>query len=80
MLLPPVDGCASVEASQSPTFLTTHQALQGQQPHIAAELVNPRTPLRVGIHCRVFPRLRVVPFLGLAVVHRLGALGVACSI
>ena len=26
-----------------------------RQPHTAAEPVNPRTPLRVGIHCRVFP-------------------------
>ena len=26
-----------------------------RQPHTAAELVNARTPLRVGIHCRVFP-------------------------
>ena len=29
--------------------------LRRQQPHAAAEPVNPRTPLRVGIHCRVFP-------------------------
>ena len=27
----------------------------GRQPHTAAELVNPRTPLCVGSHCRVFP-------------------------
>ena len=47
--------------------------LRRRQPHTAAELVNPRTPLRAGFHCRV------VPFLGLAVVHRLGALGAAWS-
>ena len=29
--------------------------LRRRQPHTAAEPVNPRTPLRVGIHCRVFP-------------------------
>ena len=29
--------------------------LQRWQPHTAAEPVNPRTPLRLGIHCRVFP-------------------------
>ena len=29
--------------------------LQRRQPHTVAEPVNPRTPLRVGIHCRVFP-------------------------
>ena len=33
----------------------------------------PRSPLRAGFHCRV------VPFLGLAVVHRPGALGAAWS-
>ena len=26
-----------------------------RQPHTAAEPVNPRTPLCVGFHCRVFP-------------------------
>ena len=39
----------------------------------AAKLVNPHTPLRVGIHCRVFP------FLGLGVIHRRGAVGMAWS-
>ena len=29
--------------------------LRRRQPHTAAELVNRRTPLRVGIHYRVFP-------------------------
>ena len=29
--------------------------LRQQQPHAAAEPVNPRTLHRVGIHCRVFP-------------------------
>ena len=29
--------------------------LRRWQPHTEAELVNPRTPLCVGIHCRVFP-------------------------
>ena len=28
--------------------------LRRRQPHAAAEPVNPRTPLRVGIHCHVF--------------------------
>ena len=45
----------------------------------AAEPVNPRTPLRAGFHCCVFPGLRVVPFLGITVVHRPGALGAAWS-
>ena len=29
--------------------------LRRWQPHTAAEPVNPRTPLRAGFHCRVFP-------------------------
>ena len=29
--------------------------LRRQQPHTVAEPVNPRTPLRAGFHCRVFP-------------------------
>ena len=32
-----------------------------------------------GLPLSCLPRLRVVPFLGLAVVHRRGALGAACS-
>ena len=55
MLLPPVAGCAAAEASPPPTIPTVGQALQRRQPHTTAEPVNPRTPLRVGIHCRVFP-------------------------
>ena len=78
MLLPPVAGCAAAEASPPPTIPTAVQALRRRQPHTAAEPVNPCTPLRVGIHCHL-PRLCVVPFLGLAVVHRPAALGAAWS-
>ena len=73
MLLPPVAGCAAAEASPPPTIPTAGQALRRRQPHTAAELVNPRSPLRAGFHCRV------VPFLGLAVVHRRGALRASWS-
>ena len=55
LLLPPVAGCAAAEASPPPTINTAGQALRRRQPHTAAEPVNPRTPLRMGIHCRVFP-------------------------
>ena len=80
MLLPPVVGCAAVEASPPPTTPTAGQALRRRQPHTVVEPVNPRTPLRVGNQCPVFlGRLRVVPFLGLTIVHRLGALGAAWS-
>ena len=65
LLLPPVAGCAALEASP-PLLLpplarpslhspTPPVILRRRQPHTAAEPVNPRTPLRVGIHCRVFP-------------------------
>ena len=54
LLLPPVAGCATAEASPPPTIPTAGQALRGRQPHTAAERVNPHTPLHVGIHCRVF--------------------------
>ena len=45
MLLPPVAGCAAAEASPPPTIPTPGPALPRRQPHTAAELVNPRTPL-----------------------------------
>ena len=65
MLLPPVAGCAAAEASL-PLLLpplarpslhspTPPVILQRRKPHTAAEPVNARTPLRMGIHCRVFP-------------------------
>ena len=57
----------------APYYPTAVQALRRRQPHTAAEPVNPRSPLRAGFHCRV------VPFLGLAVVHRRGALRAAWS-
>ena len=45
------------------------------------EPVNPRTVVLLlrGLPLPLLPRLRVVPFLGLAVVHRPGALGAAWS-
>ena len=44
----------------------------------ADKLVNPRTPSREK-QLPSIPWLRVVPFLGLVVVHRPGALGAAWS-
>ena len=73
MLPPPVAGCAAAEASPPPTIPTAGQALRRWQPHTAAEPVNLRSPLRAGFHCRV------VPFLGISVVHRSGALRAAWS-
>ena len=48
LLLPPL-------ARPSLRSPTPHVILWRRQPHTAAEPVNPHTPLRVGIHCRVFP-------------------------
>ena len=90
MLLPPVAGCDAAEASPPPTTPTAGQAipLLTHTPCYSAamaashrsEPVNPHTPLRVGIHCRVFPGFASFPFfLGLAVVHCPGALGAAWS-
>ena len=90
LLLPPIAGYDAAE--DSPPLLlpllarpslyapTPPVILRRWQPHTAVERVNPHTPLRVGIHCRVFPGFASSPFfLGLAVVHRPGALGAAWS-
>ena len=86
MLLPPVAGCDVVEALPPPTTPTTGQAipLLTHTPCYSAaaaashcsEPVNPRTPLHEPVNPRI-PRLRIVPFLGLAVVHCPGALSAA---
>ena len=66
LLLPPL-ARASLYSPTPPVIL------RRRQPHTAAKPVNPRTPLRAGFHCRV------MPFLGLTVVHRPGALDTAWS-
>ena len=65
LLPPPVVDCAAAQVSPPPTTPTAGQAipLLTHTPCYSAataashrsEPVNPRTPLRVGIHCRVFP-------------------------
>ena len=80
----PAAGCAAVQASpphRTPIAglaipLLTHTCYYS--PATADEPVNPRTPPR-GKQLPSIPWLRVVPFLGLAVVHRPGALGAAWS-
>ena len=78
MLLPPVAGCATAEASLPPT-INSHR-----WPGPAATAASHRTQTSDpsyssphGLPLPRLPRLRVVPFLGLAVVHHPGALGVA---
>ena len=48
LLLPPL-ARPSLHSPTPPVIL------RRRQPHTAAEPVNPRTPLRLGIHCRIFP-------------------------
>ena len=58
----------------APTIPTAGQALQRRQPHTAVEPVEPSYSSPRRLPLPRLPRLRVVPFLGLAVVHRHGAL------
>src|SRR4051812_36708314 len=91
MLLPPVAGCAAAEASPSP-YYSNHWPGQAIPPLTHSPCYSAATA--ASHHSRTgepsyssprghplprLPRLRVVPFLGLAVVHRHGALGVAWS-
>jgi len=89
LLLPPVAGCAAAEASPPPTTPTAGQAIPPltHTPCYSAATVashrsrtsEPSYSSPRGLPLMRLPRLRVVPFLGLVVVHRRGALGVAWS-
>ena len=89
MLLPPVAGCDAVEASPPPTTPTTDQAIPlcTHTPCYSAAMATshrsrtsePSYSSTRGHPLPRLPRLRIVPFLGLAVVHCPGALGAACS-
>ena len=87
MLLPPVADCGAVEASLTPTTPTAGHAIPlltrpcCYSPATGDEPVNPRTVvLPSAWETTAESSLpRVVPFLGLAVVHRRGALGAAWS-
>ena len=89
MFLPPVAGCDATEASLPPTTPTAGQAipLLTHTPLLFCgdgSLTPQRTsePSYSSTRGHPLPRLpwfRIVPFLGLSVVHRLGALGVAWS-
>ena len=89
LLLPPMVDCAATEASPPPTTPTAGQAIpplthtpcysaataashcsRTSEPSYSSPHVHPLSCL---------PRLHVVPFLGLAVVHRPGALDAAWS-
>ena len=89
MLLPPVAGCAAAEASPPPTTPTVGQGipLLTHTPCYSAATAasqrsrtgEPSYSFPRGLPLPRLPRLRVVPFLGLAIVHRPGALGMAWS-
>ena len=89
LLLPPVAGCDAAEASPPPTTPTAGQAipLRTHTPcYFAATAASHRSRTSEPSYSSTrghplsrLPRLRVVPFLGLAVVHRPGALGAAWS-
>ena len=89
LLLPPVAGCAAAEASPPPTTPTAGQAIPPltHTPCYSAATAashrsrtsEPSYPSPRGHPLPHLHRLRVVPFLGLAVVHRRGALGAAWS-
>ena len=89
MLLPPVAGCDAAEASPPSTTATAGQAiplLTHTTCYSAATAAShrSRTSERSYSSPRGNPlprlaRLRIVPFLGLAVVHRRGALSAAWS-
>ena len=89
-LLPPtVAGCAAVQASPPPTTPTAGQGipLLTHTPCYSAATVashrsrtgEPSYSSPGGLPLLRLPWLRVVPFLGLAVVHRPGALSAAWS-
>ena len=89
MVLPPVAGCDAVEASLPPTTPIAGQAipLLTHTPYYSAVTAashcsrtsEPSYSPPHGHPLPRLPRLRVVPFLGLAVVHRPDALGAAWS-
>ena len=89
LLLPPVAGCAAAEASPPPTTPTAGQAIPPltQTPCYSAAMIashrsrtsEPSYSSSRGHPLPRLPRLHVVLFLGLAVVHCHGALGAAWS-
>ena len=69
LLLPPL-ARPSLHSPTPPVILRRRQRSRTSEPSYSSRRVHPLPRL---------PRLRVVPFLGLAVVHRPGALGAAWS-
>ena len=89
LLPPPVAGCATAQDSVPPTTPTAGQGipLLTHTPCYStataashhSQTGEPSYSSPRGLPLPRLPRLRVVPFLGLVVVHRRGALGAAWS-
>ena len=89
LLLPPMAGCAAVEASSPPTTPTASQAIPPLTHTPCYSVVmaashRSRTSKPSYSSTRGHPllrlsRLRVIPFLGLTIVHRPSVLGTAWS-
>ena len=89
LLPPPVAGCAAAQASTPPTTPTAGHGiplLTHTPCYYAATAASRRSRTSEpsyssprGHPLPRLPRLRVVPFLGVAIIHRLGDLGAALS-
>ena len=89
MLLPPVAGCDAAEASPPPTTPTAGQTIPllthtpcysvATTASHRSRTSEPSYNSSRGHPLLRLPWLRVIPFLGLAVVHRCGALGMVWS-
>ena len=79
LLLPLVDGCAAAEASPPPYYSHRWPGPAATAASHRSRTSEPSYSSSHGHPLSCLPWLRVVPFLGLAVVHRPGALGVAWS-
>ena len=89
LLPPPVAGCAAAQASAPPTTPTAGQGIPllthtpcysaATEASHRSRTGEPSYSSSRGHRLLRLPRLRDVPFLGLAVVHRRGALGAAWS-
>ena len=89
LLPPPVAGCAAAQNSAPPTTPTAGHGIPvlTHTPCYSAATAashlsrtgEPSYSSQRGLPLPRLPRLRIVPFLGLAAVHRRGALGVAWS-
>ena len=82
LLLPPLSGCAATPRHAIPPLTAPYYSHRWPGPAVTAASHRSRTSEPSyssprGLPLPRLPRLLVVPFLGLAIVHRPGALGAA---